>query len=200
MFRELFLNCGRRHGHRLVLAGLLMAVTPSSALAQQAGAPAPPQATVEEQVQGPAQGKAQEPPQQKPLPDAPSPAADANQRNGAPSPAEGKPHVHRFWDETNCWLFAGVLGARYLDFASTLNARRRGLNEVLLNNETVDNHGEFAVIEFAGAATSVGVSYIFHRTGHHRLERWTSIIHIGVATFGAVRNFALKTPHPQQPI
>ena len=105
--------------------------------------------------------------------------------------------MHRFWDQTNCWLFAGVLGARYLDFASTLNARRRGLNEALLNNATVDNHGEFAAIEFAGAATSVGVSYLFHRAGHHSLERWTSILHIGVTVFGAGRNFLLKTPHHQ---
>jgi hypothetical protein len=104
--------------------------------------------------------------------------------------------VHRFWDQTNCWLFAGVLGARYLDFASTLNARRRGLNEALLTNAIVDNHGEFAMIEFAGAAASVGVSYLFHRGGHHSLERWTSIVHISVATFGAGRNFLLKTPHP----
>ena len=119
-----------------------------------------------------------------PLPEHPQPAA--------PAPP---PRVHRFWDQTNCWLFAGVLGARYLDFASTLNARRRGLNEVLLNNEIVDNHAEFAAIEFGGALTSVGVSYIFHRTGHHSLERWTSIVHIGVTVFGAGRNFLLKTPH-----
>jgi len=106
-----------------------------------------------------------------------------------------KPRVHRFWDQTNCWLFAGVLGSRYLDFASTLNARRRGLNEVLLTNDIVDNHAAFAAIEFAGTAASVGVSYLFHRTGHHSLERWTSIVHISVATFGAGRNFLLKTPH-----
>ena len=103
--------------------------------------------------------------------------------------------MHRFWDRTNCWLFAGVLGARYLDFASTLNARRRGLVEVLLNNEIVDNHAEFAAIEFGGTITSVGASYLFHRTGHHSLERWTSIVHIGVTVFGAGRNFVLKTPH-----
>jgi hypothetical protein len=119
-----------------------------------------------------------------PLPDQPQ-----------PSPPEKKPQVHRFWDQTNCWLFAGVLGARYLDFASTLNARRRGLNEALLNNEIVDNHAEFAAIEFGGTITSVGVSYLFHRTGHHSLERWTSIVHIGVTVFGAGRNFLLKTPH-----
>jgi hypothetical protein len=174
----------------LFLLGVLLAATPRAAWAQQAGSL--PQAPVEVQ----AQEQAQQPPPQKPLPDAPTPAADANQKGGTAPATEKKPYVPRFWDQTNCLLFAGVLGARYLDFASTLNARRRGLNEALLNNETVDNHAAFAVIEFAGAATSVGVSYLFHRANHHRLERWTSIIHIGVTTFGAIRNFALKTPHP----
>lgn len=112
-----------------------------------------------------------------------------------PTTPERKPQVHRFWDQTNCWLFAGVLGARFLDYASTLNARRRGLNEALLTNDVVDNHAAFAAIEFAGAATSVGVSYLFHRGGHHSLERWTSIVHIGVTVFGAGRNYLLKTPH-----
>jgi len=114
---------------------------------------------------------------------------------GAPAGPEQRAQVHRFWDKQNCWLFAGVLGARYLDFASTLNARRRGLDEGLLTNDIVDNHGAFAAIEFAGAAASVGVSYLFHRGGHHKLERWTSYVHIGVTVFGAVRNYALETPH-----
>ena len=137
-------------------------------------------------------------------PQAPAPAASQGE-TGAPGgqqppvpPEAPKPSVHRFWDKKNDWLFAGVLGARFLDFASTLNARRRGLNEALLTNAIVDNHGEFAAIEFAGAAASVGVSYWFHHAGHHRLEHWVSYIHIGVTVFGAARNYALKTPHPQQ--
>ncbi|HKO05501.1 MAG TPA: hypothetical protein VJW51_12165 [Candidatus Acidoferrales bacterium] len=161
---------------------------PWASFAQQAGSPA---------QQAPPAGGGQAPAQPAaPPPGAQAPPAAPNPQSGSTLPAAPKPTVHRFWDETNDWLFAGVLGARYLDFASTLNARRRGLDEVLLNNQIVDNHGEFAAIEFAGAATSVGVSYLFHRAGHHRLERWTSIVHIGVTVFGAVRNYALKTPHP----
>ena len=103
--------------------------------------------------------------------------------------------THRFWDRTNDLLFAGVGTSRALDYSSTLNLRRRGLNEILLTNSIVDNHPLFAGIEAAGTATSIGVSYLFHRTGHHRLERWTSIIHIGATVGGAARNYALKTPH-----
>jgi hypothetical protein len=103
---------------------------------------------------------------------------------------------HRFWDKENDWLFAGVAAGRAFDYASTLNMRRRGINEVFLNNAIVDNHPLFAGIEAAGTGASIGVSYIFHRTRHHQLERWTSILHFGIATGGAIRNYALKTPHP----
>ena len=118
-----------------------------------------------------------------------------NGQNVPPAKSE-KPPVHKFWDTENFLLFAGVGAARGLDYASTLNIRRRGINEALLNNETVDNHAAFAAIEGATTAASVGLSYIFHATGHHRLERWTSEVHIGVTVGGAVRNYALKTPHP----
>jgi hypothetical protein len=102
---------------------------------------------------------------------------------------------HRFWDRQNDWLFAGVGASRALDYASTLNLRRRGLDEAFLTNQIVDNYPLFAGIEAAATGASIGVSYLFHRTGHHRLERWVSIVHIGVATGGALRNYALKTPH-----
>src|ERR1700730_19425860 len=55
--------------------------------------------------------------------------------------------VHKFWDRENVLLFAGVAGARGLDYSSTLNLRRRGLDEVLLNNSIVDDHIAFAAIE-----------------------------------------------------
>jgi hypothetical protein len=103
--------------------------------------------------------------------------------------------THRFWDRTNDMWFAGVGAARFLDFASTLNLRHRGLDEIFLTNSIVDNHALFAGIEVAGTAASIGASYLFHRTGHHQLERWTSIIHFGLAVGGAGRNYALKTPH-----
>jgi len=103
---------------------------------------------------------------------------------------------HRFWDKKNAWLFAGVGASRALDYSSTLNMRRRGDNEILLTNDLVDNHAAFAVVEAAGTAVSIGTSYLFHRSGHHKLERWTSIVHIGAATSGAVRNYCLNTVHP----
>jgi hypothetical protein len=135
--------------------------------------------------------------QQTAPPDTPDkPVATAPQSAPTATPAVSPLPVHRFWDRENDLLFAAVGAGRVLDYASTLNLRRRGIDEAFLTNSIVDNHPLFAGIEVAATAASIGVSYVFHRTGHHRLERWTSAIHFGIATGGAIRNYALKTPHP----
>jgi hypothetical protein len=104
--------------------------------------------------------------------------------------------AHHFWDKENDWLFAGVGASRTLDYFSTLNFRRRGRSEALLTNDLVDNHAAFAAVEAGATGLSIGVSGIFHHYNHHQLERWTSIVHIGLATGGAIRNWSLKTAHP----
>ncbi len=118
----------------------------------------------------------------------------ASVRSGRPPAlAEGG---HAFWDRTNCELFAGVGAVRTMDYVSTRHFRARGANEILLSNSIVDNKPLFAGIEVAGTAASIGVSYLFHRTGHHKLERWVSIVHIGVGAFGDARNYTLAGPRP----
>src|SRR5579862_963516 len=117
----------------------------------------------------------------------------------APAPAPQRPEVHRFWDRTNILLFSGIAFVRGMDYASTRNFQARGRQEILLPDEVVNNSAGFAALEAAGVMTSVGISYIFHRTGHHSLERWLSIGHIGVTSFGDVRNYCLRTRHPHVP-
>lgn len=106
------------------------------------------------------------------------------------------PAPHRFWDRPNAALFAGVAGARTLDFVSTRHFRKKGVDEVLLSNSVVDNKPLFAAIEVSGVAVSIGVSYLFHKTGHHKIERWVSAVHISVGTAGAIRNFGLEPKMP----
>ena len=130
-----------------------------------------------------------------------TPAASPSTDHSELTPPVPKAHgqesepMHRFWDKDNAWLFAGVAAARTLDYFSTLNMRRRGRQEILLTNEVVDDHPAFATIEAAGTGVSMGASWLFHHYGHHALERWTSYVHIGLATTGAVRNYCLKTAH-----
>jgi hypothetical protein len=134
------------------------------------------------------------------LPDAPAVVAPAGfstavevQSPPAPQPEE----THAFWDKQNILLFSGVAVMRGLDYASTRNFQARGRKEILLPEDVVNNSAGFAALEAAATMTSVGVSYIFHRTGHHKLERWVSITHIGVTAFGDARNYALESHHNQ---
>src|SRR5208282_1752304 len=98
---------------------------------------------------------------------------------------------HAFWDRKNILLFSGIAATRALDYASTRNFQARGRQEILLPQGVVNNSAAFASIEAAGAATSVGIAYSLHRTGHHTMERWFSLVHIGATGFGDARNYAL---------
>jgi hypothetical protein len=132
-------------------------------------------------------------------PQAASQKSDTQVGTGPSAPGKHKAALpektHRFWDKENDWLFAGVGASRTLDYFSTLNMRRRGRQEIFLTNEAVDNHAAFAAIEASATGVSIGAAYLFHRYGHHKLERWTSFVHMGLTATGSVRNYCLKTAH-----
>jgi hypothetical protein len=126
------------------------------------------------------------------LPSAPGPVIENRSVGERAAP-------HAFWDKTNAWLFVGVGASRALDYASTKNMLARGREEILLPDDVVKNDAGFAALEAAATGASIGVSYIMHRTGHHSIERWVSIVHISVTNFGAVRNYCLESKHPAPP-
>jgi hypothetical protein len=128
---------------------------------------------------------------QNKLPDAPAATPSPSTTTNSHITKPVTPHA--FWDRENILLFSGVAVMRGLDYASTRNFQARGRKEILLAPEVVNNSAAFASLEAAATVTSVGISYWFHRTGHHKLERWVSITHIGVTAFGDARNYALKT-------
>jgi hypothetical protein len=70
------------------------------------------------------------------------------------------------------------------------------LNEGFLTDGIVDNHAEFAAIEAGAVAASIGVSYLFHRYGHHRIERGVSYVHIAATVIGATVNYATHSSCP----
>ena len=93
---------------------------------------------------------------------------------------------HRFWDNENKVLFASVAALGAADFFVTranLVSGGRELNPVagMFTGSTPGLAANFA-LETGGV---MGVSYFFHKTGHHKLERLTSIVNIG-ASAGAV--------------
>lgn len=106
-------------------------------------------------------------------------------------PAPPLVQSHAFFDWQNAALFSGVAAGRTFDYLSTRRFRAKHLKEWFLDDEKVDNKPLFISIEVAGTAVSVAASYLLHRTGHHRLERWVSILHIAFATAGGLWNYSL---------
>ena len=129
------------------------------------------------------------------LADAPGSQTAAPDPPLKPAESAASANSHPFWDRENVLLFSGVTVFRALDFASTKNFLARGRTEILIPDDIVNNNAGFAALEAAATMTSVGVSYVFHRTGHHKMERWLSIVHMSVTAFGDGRNYALKTKH-----
>jgi len=104
----------------------------------------------------------------------------------APFTATAKPAsvpeapTHRFLDRTNSFLFATNAALCAADFVVTRDNLRSGGQE--LNPVTRLFAGSTAglAVNFAGeSAGVVGLSYLFHKTGHHRLERMVSVVNIG---------------------
>jgi hypothetical protein len=89
------------------------------------------------------------------------------------------PLPHRFWDGKNRALFAAVVATSAADFYVTHANLASGGRE--LNPVTRMFCGSTAglALSFTGESASViGLSYFFHKTGHHRLERMTTLVNI----------------------
>ena len=87
---------------------------------------------------------------------------------------------HRFWDRENSFLFAANAAFSAADFVVTRDNLRNGGQE--LNPVTAVFAGSTAGLaaNFAGETAGViGLSYFFHKTGHHRLERAVSMLNMG---------------------
>jgi hypothetical protein len=90
------------------------------------------------------------------------------------------PSHERFWDRENTFLFATSAALSTADFVVTRDNLRGGGQE--LNPVTRVFSGSTAGLaaNFAGETAGViGISYMFHKTGHHKLERYVSMLNIG---------------------
>jgi hypothetical protein len=101
-----------------------------------------------------------------------------------------EPAPHAFWDRKNRALFATVGALAAVDFYAThanLASGGKELNPVtrVFTGSTPGLAAYFALE--AGAV--IGISYMFHKTEHHKLERITALINIG--TSGAAAGYSL---------
>jgi len=99
---------------------------------------------------------------------------------------------HRFWDKTNVGLFSGVATVRALDVHSTEQVLRRGGHETLLPDGLVRNRAAFSAYSAGNVTAGIGVAWVFHKTGHHKLERWSSVVHIAFIGTLAGHNYTLR--------
>ena len=120
-----------------------------------------------------------------PLPDAPMPSVAA----AVPMMVAMQPRVevpHKFWDKPNKFLFIAAAAGNAADFAVTRANLQGGGRELNPLVRTFGRSSAGLALNFAGETVGVvGLSYFFHQTGHHKLERAVSIVNIG-ASVGAV--------------
>lgn len=118
------------------------------------------------------------------LPENPQPVAVEPVVAVKPVRAAVLPEIHKFWDRENKILFAAVAASSAADFAVTyqnLYSGGRELNPVtrLFSGSTAGLAANF-VGETAGV---IGLSYFFHKTRHHKLERIVSMGNISASSF-----------------
>ena len=123
---------------------------------------------------------------QGPLPDAPTPVPAMEHTSAFVSMPQPTASEHKFWDRENKVLFLTAAALNGADFAITHSNLQGGGREL---NPVVRIFGRSTpglAVNFVGETVGVvSVSYFFHKTGHHKLERWVSIVNIS-SSAGAV--------------
>jgi hypothetical protein len=107
----------------------------------------------------------------------------------ATSPTAGSalpeaPKQHRFWDNENRALFVTVAALCAADFVVTRANLQHGGKELDPVTRLFSGGTAGLAANFAGeTAGIIGISYYFHKTGHHSLERITPMLNIGASSF-----------------
>jgi hypothetical protein len=122
-----------------------------------------------------------QPPAMQPSAFTPTPAITTVQPTTLPEAPS-----HRFWDRENTFLFASAAAFNAADFVVTRDNLRGGGQELNPVTRVFTGSTPMLVMNFAGeTAGVVALSYFFHKTGHHKLERFVSMTNIG-SSAGAV--------------
>jgi hypothetical protein len=97
---------------------------------------------------------------------------------------------HRFWDRENNILFATSAAFSAADFVVTKDNLHNGGQELNPVTRVFTGSTTALAMNFAGETAGVlGLSYFFHKTGHHKLERAVSLLNISAS--GAAVTFDL---------
>jgi hypothetical protein len=104
----------------------------------------------------------------------------------------GIPTEHNFWDATNKMLFSSHAGLEAVDFGITHRNLSDGGRELDSMAKALCESGTAGQLVFFGGrmAGVVAISYLLHRTGHHKLERVFPIYASGDSAYGVAYSFA----------
>jgi len=92
------------------------------------------------------------------------------------------PSQHKFWDKQNRILFSAVATSNIADFAVTHANLQNGGRELNPVTRILSGSTAGLAVNFAGETAGViGLSYFFHKTGHHRLERVVPLVNFGAS-------------------
>jgi len=105
---------------------------------------------------------------------------------------QGEYSDHRFWDRTNIMLHSTTAAAAIADFWTTRRIVSCGGRERNpLARPFAGSDGAFAAYKAASWASYLGISYLFHRKGWHRLERMFPLVAISADGTAVGFNFRL---------
>ena len=118
------------------------------------------------------------------LPDAPIPAVEPVTPVVLTQPVPSS--EHKFFDRQNSVLFIAAAAFNGADFAVTRANLQSGGQELNPIVRVFGTSTAGLAVNFIGETAGViGLSYFFHKTGHHKLERAVCLVNIG-SSAGAV--------------
>ena|SRR5579863_1542871 len=102
------------------------------------------------------------------------------------------PNKTAFWDRTNKVLFASHAVLEALDFGITHHNLSNGGRELDPEAKALCESGTPGQLVFFAGRTAgvIAISYLLHRTGHHKLERAFPVYASGDSAYGVAYSFA----------
>jgi len=102
------------------------------------------------------------------------------------------PPKHGFWDVANKTLFASHAALEAVDFGITHHNLSQGGKELDPMAKALCESGTPGQLVFFGGrmAGVIAISYLLHKTGHHKLERIFPVYASGDSAYGVAYSFA----------
>jgi len=99
---------------------------------------------------------------------------------------------HNFWDTANKMLFASHAALEALDFGITHHNLSDGGRELDPEAKALCESGTAGQLVFFGGrmAGVIAITYLLHKTGHHKLERAFPVYANGDSAYGVAYSFA----------